>query len=110
MCLVDRQRLVSPTIDAMGLSHVRSPRYRTPLCILYPPKVIAAACYVLAEHAIEGPQASPLDARIASPAPSASLPTPPSHKAQSNGASRHAVEFFGFNEMELASVAGMQLI
>ncbi|KAI0807117.1 cyclin-like protein [Fomes fomentarius] len=79
--------------------------YRTPLCILYPPKVVAAACYVLAEHAIEGPQSSPLDARIASPAPSASLPTPPSHKAQPNGASRHAVEFFEFNEMELVNVA-----
>ncbi|TFK92391.1 cyclin-like protein [Polyporus arcularius HHB13444] len=79
--------------------------YRTPLCILYPPKIIAAACYVLAEHAIEGPQSSPLDARIASPAPSASLPTPPSHKVQHNGVSRHAVEFFRFNETELASVA-----
>ncbi|KAI0748026.1 cyclin-like protein [Daedaleopsis nitida] len=79
--------------------------YRTPLCILYPPKAIAAACYVLAEHAIEGPQASPLDARISSPAPSASLPTPPSHRAQPNGTHRHAVEFFGFNEIELANVA-----
>ncbi|KAI0709097.1 cyclin-like protein [Earliella scabrosa] len=79
--------------------------YRTPLCILYHPRVIAAACYVLAEHVIEGPQSSPLDARIASPAPSASLPTPPSHKAQPNGAPRYAVDFFGFNETELANVA-----
>ncbi|KAI0646958.1 cyclin-like protein [Trametes meyenii] len=79
--------------------------FRTPLCILYPPKVIAAACYVLAERAIEGPQSSPLDARIASPAPSASLPTPPSHKSQQSGTSRRAIEYFGFNETELANVA-----
>ncbi|KAI1795966.1 cyclin-like protein [Ganoderma leucocontextum] len=94
----------NPQIEECAWS-IANDSYRTPLCILYPPKVLAAACYVLAEHAIEGPQHSPLDARIASPAPSASLPTPPSHKAQPTGFSRRAVEFFGFNEMELANVA-----
>ncbi|RPD66045.1 cyclin-like protein [Lentinus tigrinus ALCF2SS1-7] len=94
----------NPQIEECAWS-IANDSYRTPLCVLYPPRIIAASCYVLAEHAIEGPQSSPLDARIASPAPSASLPTPPSHKAQHNGVSRHAVEFFGFNETELASVA-----
>ncbi|EMD38513.1 hypothetical protein CERSUDRAFT_113694 [Gelatoporia subvermispora B] len=79
--------------------------YRTPLCILYPPRIIAVACYVLAQHLAEGPNSPPLDVRIASPAPSASLPTPPSHKAPSPRNSRFAIEHFGFNEMELASVA-----
>ncbi|EIW60484.1 cyclin-like protein [Trametes versicolor FP-101664 SS1] len=79
--------------------------YRTPLCLLYPTRIIAAACYVLAERALEGPQSSSLDDRIASPAPSASLPTPPSHKSPWAGTSRRAIEHFGFNETELASVA-----
>ncbi|KAH9854135.1 cyclin-like protein [Lenzites betulinus] len=79
--------------------------YRTPLCLLYPPKIMAAACYVLAERAIEGPQSSSLDDRIASPAPAASLPTPPSHKSPWSGTSRRAIEHFGFNETELSNVA-----
>lgn len=61
---------------------------------------------MLAERALEGPQSSSLDDRIASPAPSASLPTPPSHKSPWAGTSRRAIEHFGFNETELASVAG----
>ncbi|OBZ75735.1 Cyclin pch1 [Grifola frondosa] len=79
--------------------------FRTPLCILYPTRIIAAACYVLAQYVVEGPQSPPLDVRIASPAPSASLPTPPSHKPPSPETSRFAVEYFGFNEVELAGVA-----
>ncbi|KAI0934391.1 hypothetical protein AcW1_005931 [Taiwanofungus camphoratus] len=78
---------------------------RTPLCILYSPRIIAAACYILAQHCVEGPQSPSLDVRIASPAPSASLPTPPSHKPPSPETSRFAVEFFGFNEVDLAAVA-----
>ncbi|KAH9946196.1 cyclin-like protein [Epithele typhae] len=78
--------------------------FRTPLCILFPPRIIAAACYVLAEHAVEGPLAAPIDPRLASPAPSASLPTPPSHKA-SPGGPRRAIEFFSFSPAELANVA-----
>jgi len=78
---------------------------RTPLCILYPPRIIAAACYILAQHVLEGPQSPSLDKRIASPAPSASLPTPPSHKVLSPEASRFAVEYFGFTEVDLAGIA-----
>ncbi|GBE82327.1 Cyclin pch1 [Sparassis crispa] len=78
---------------------------RTPLCILYPPRIVAAACYILAQYIVEGPHSPSLDVRIASPAPSASLPTPPSHKPLSPGASRLAVEHFGFTEMDLVGVA-----
>ncbi|KZT68990.1 cyclin-like protein [Daedalea quercina L-15889] len=78
---------------------------RTPLCVLFPARIIAAACYILAQHAIEGPQSPSLDVRIASPAPSASLPTPPSHKVMPPEASRFAIEHFGFNEVDLVSVA-----
>lgn len=38
-------------------------------------------------------------------APSASLPTPPTHKASSPDASRFAIEFFGLKGDELLSVA-----
>jgi len=38
-------------------------------------------------------------------APSASLPTPPTHKASSPDASRFAIEFFGLRENDLLSVA-----
>ncbi|TFK54909.1 cyclin-like protein [Heliocybe sulcata] len=82
-----------------------SDSYRTPLCILYPPRVIAAACYILAQRVAEGPQSASLDARLSSPAPVSSLPTPPSHKATSPNASRFAIEHFAFNEVELAGVA-----
>ncbi|KAI0374792.1 cyclin-like protein [Pilatotrama ljubarskyi] len=94
----------SPHIEECAWS-IANDSYRTPLCLLYPPQIIAAACYVLAERAIEGPHSSSLDDRIASPAPSASLPTPPSHKSQLSGTSRRAIEHFGFNEMELVNVA-----
>ncbi len=97
----------SYTAPRLTRSPIRS--YRTPLCLLYPTRIIAAACYVLAERALEGPQSSSLDDRIASPAPSASLPTPPSHKSPWAGTSRRAIEHFGFNETELASVAGAPL-
>ncbi|KAI0736973.1 cyclin-like protein [Fomitopsis betulina] len=78
---------------------------RTPLCVLFTARIIAAACYILAQHVIEGPQSPSLDVRIASPAPSASLPTPPSHKVAPPEASRFAIEHFGFNEVDLVSVA-----
>ncbi|KAJ3883432.1 cyclin-like protein [Lentinula edodes] len=79
--------------------------FRTPLCILYPPRVIAAACFVLAQYMAEGPNSLPLDARISFSAPSASLPTPPSHKAPSPDASRLAIEFFTLSEKDVQSVA-----
>ncbi|KAF8831318.1 hypothetical protein HHX47_DHR1000697 [Lentinula edodes] len=84
--------------------------FRTPLCILYPPRVIAAACFVLAQYMAEGPNSLPLDARISFSAPSASLPTPPSHKAPSPDASRLAIEFFTLSEKDVQSVAGIYYI
>ncbi|THH32141.1 hypothetical protein EUX98_g2054 [Antrodiella citrinella] len=78
--------------------------YRTPLCILYTPSIIAAACYILAQYMTEGPQPAPLSERIASPAPSASLPTPPTQHPMSSQSARYAVEFFMFNEIQLASL------
>ncbi|KAF9464672.1 cyclin-like protein [Collybia nuda] len=79
--------------------------YRTPLCVLYPPRIIAAACYILAQRIFDGPNSLSLDARISIAAPSASLPTPPSHKPPSPDASRYAVEHFSFNVAELSSVS-----
>jgi cyclin K len=81
-------------------------RYRTPLCILFTPQIIATACYVLAQRVVDGPHSPSLDARISSPAPSASLPTPPSHKPSSPDASRYAIEHFNFNEAERSCVSG----
>ncbi|KDQ60848.1 hypothetical protein JAAARDRAFT_124750 [Jaapia argillacea MUCL 33604] len=79
--------------------------YRTPLCVLYPPRIIAAACYVLAQCIVEGPHSPSLDARISFPPPTATLPTPPSHKPASPDASRFAIEYFGFKDLELLAVA-----
>jgi len=81
-------------------------RYRTPLCVLYPPKIIAAACYILSQRIVDGPHSLSLDARVSPLAPSASLPTPPTHKASSPDASRFAIEFFGLRDDELLSVGG----
>ena len=81
-------------------------RYRTPLCVLFPARITAAACYILAQQYTEGPTSLSLAARIASPAPAASLPTPPSHKSPFPESARFAIDFFKFNEVELASVAG----
>ncbi|KAI6167045.1 cyclin-like protein, partial [Pisolithus thermaeus] len=75
--------------------------YRTPLCILFYPRIIAAACIILAQRAADGPHSPSLDARISLSPPSASLPTPPSHKPASPDVSRFAVEYFGFNETDL---------
>ncbi|KAG2037220.1 cyclin-like protein [Suillus americanus] len=79
--------------------------YRTPLCVLFPPRIIASACYVLAQRAIDGPHSASLDARISASPPSASLPTPPSHKPASPDASRFAVEYYGFTEGDIAKVS-----
>ncbi|TCD69718.1 hypothetical protein EIP91_006485 [Steccherinum ochraceum] len=78
--------------------------YRTPLCILFRPAIIAAACYILAQYMTEGPQSTSLSERIASPAPSASLPTPPTQHPMSSQSARFAIEFFKFNEMDLSSL------
>ncbi|XP_006458150.1 hypothetical protein AGABI2DRAFT_199478 [Agaricus bisporus var. bisporus H97] len=79
--------------------------YRTPSCILYPAKIIAAACYVLAQRIYDGPNSPSLDARISATAPSLSLPTPPTHKPPSPDATRFAIEHFQLTEDELSSVA-----
>ncbi|KAK7467105.1 hypothetical protein VKT23_004165 [Stygiomarasmius scandens] len=77
--------------------------YRTPLCILFSPRIIAAACYVLAQCIVDGPNSLSLDARISNAAPSASLPTPPRF-ASSPDVSRLAVEYFTFSETDLGLV------
>ncbi|PPQ78098.1 hypothetical protein CVT25_015632 [Psilocybe cyanescens] len=77
----------------------------TPLCILYPPRLIAIACYILSQRIIDGPNSPSLDARISATAPSTSLPTPPSHKPPSPDASRAAVDYYNLNETELRSVS-----
>lgn len=85
-------------------------RYRTPLCIFFPPRTVAAACFILAQRVAEGPHSPSLDARISASPPSASLPTPPSHKPGSPDASRFAVDYFGFSELELQNLAGQDAI
>ena len=110
MCLVCRERHVRILRGRLASDFAHStPSARTPLCVLFPARIIAAACYILAQHVIEGPQSPSLDVRIASPAPSASLPTPPSHKVAPPEASRFAIEHFGFNEVDLVSVAGLSV-
>ncbi|KAG2349933.1 cyclin-like protein [Suillus weaverae] len=79
--------------------------YRTPLCVLFAPRIIASACYVLAQRAVDGPHSASLDSRISASPPSASLPTPPSHKPASPDASRFAVEYYGFTEDDIAKVS-----
>ncbi|KAF8654160.1 hypothetical protein AX16_003689 [Volvariella volvacea WC 439] len=80
--------------------------YRTPLCILYTPKVIAAACYVLAQRIYDGPNSPSLDARTSASAPSTSLPTPPTHKPPSPDATRYVVDHYSFSEAQLTLVSG----
>ncbi|KAH9484309.1 Cyclin pch1 [Psilocybe cubensis] len=79
--------------------------YRTPLCILYPPRVIAFACYILSQRIIDGPNSPSLDARVSATAPSTSLPTPPSHKPPSPDASRAAIDYYNLSESELRSIS-----
>ncbi|KAF8559552.1 cyclin-like protein [Imleria badia] len=79
--------------------------YRTPLCIFFPPRIIAAACFILAQRVAEGPHSPSLDARISASPPSASLPTPPSHKTGSPDASRFVVDYFGFSQSELQDLS-----
>ncbi|KAK1226564.1 hypothetical protein PQX77_010447 [Marasmius sp. AFHP31] len=79
--------------------------YRTPLCLFFPPFIIAVACYVLAQRLVDGPNSPSLNARISVSAPSSSLPTPPSHKAVSPDQTRWAIDFFALTESELGNVA-----
>ena len=81
--------------------------YRTPLCILYSPRVIAVACYVLGQRVIDGPNSPSLDARISASAPSNSLPTPPSHKPPSPDATRAAIDYYNLTDAELTQISGI---
>jgi hypothetical protein len=84
-------------------------RYRTPLCILYPPRLVAIACYVLAQRIFDGPNSPSLDARISATSPSNSLPTPPSHKPPSPDATRAAIDHYHLTDVELSELAGLFL-
>lgn len=100
--------LVSSSEHAISCLTTRAvSRYRTPLCVFFSPKIIAAACYVLAQRIHDGPNSPSLDARISATASSMSLPTPPTHKPPSPDATRFAIEHFQLIEDELSSVAGM---
>ncbi|KAF8136331.1 cyclin-like protein [Boletus edulis] len=91
--LFDTQQASARVQDyAWSLAH---DSYRTPLCIFFPPRIIAAACFILAQRVAEGPHSPSLDARISASPPSASLLTPPSHKPSSPDASRFAIDHFG---------------
>ena len=100
---------ISPYFQLVAPSCSRSRpsgSYRTVLCVLFDARIIAAACYTLAQHVCEGTNSPSLDARISPLAPSASLPTPPSHKPTSPDATRFAIERFRFSEPELDDLAG----
>ncbi|KAF5330678.1 hypothetical protein D9619_005559 [Psilocybe cf. subviscida] len=84
--------------------------YRTPLCLLFPPKIIAIACYVLAQRVLDGPNSPSLDARISATSPSYSLPTPPSHQPPSPDASRAAVDHYNLSSAEVSHVADAMAI
>jgi len=86
--------------------HSRSSRYRTPLCILYGPRLIAIACIVLAQRVFDGPTSPSLDARISASSPSKSLPTPPSNQPPSPDASRAVVVHYNLQDSEVEQVAG----
>ncbi|TFK29914.1 cyclin-like protein [Coprinopsis marcescibilis] len=79
--------------------------YRTPLCVLFPPRIIATACFVLAQRLFDGPNSPSLDARISATSPAAHLPTPPSYKPPSPDATRIVVERYGFTDVELIALA-----
>ncbi|KAG6376127.1 hypothetical protein JVT61DRAFT_2100 [Boletus reticuloceps] len=101
--LFDTQQASARVQDyAWSLAH---DSYRTPLCIFFPPRIIAAACFILAQRVAEGPHSPSLDARISASPPSASLLTPPSHKPSSPDASRFAIDYFGFSEPELRDLS-----
>lgn len=76
------------------------------LCLLFDIRIIAASCFILAQRVVEGEHSPSLDARIASSAPSTSLPTPPSNKPTSPDATRYVIEQLQFSEAELADLAG----
>jgi cyclin K len=74
------------------MNHVLS--YRTPLCLLFPTKVIAAACFTLAQRAQDGPNSPSLDQRIEPQLASEQSPV------------RFAVEYWKFDQEQSLQVAG----
>ena len=106
ICLEYCKRFVS-NIEGLSLLQCwRRHSYRTPLCVLYTPRLIAVACYVLAQRIFDGPNSPSLDARISTSSPSKSLPTPPSHNPPSPDASRALVDHYNLHEPEVDQVAG----
>ena len=79
-------------------------RYRSPLCLLYPPKTIAIACYLLGQHMSEDPLSTSLDALISKI--SSSLPTPPSHDDASPESGQYSNDHLSLSKEEVTSVAG----
>ncbi|KZP12012.1 cyclin-like protein [Athelia psychrophila] len=79
--------------------------YRTPLCILQSPRIIAAACYILAQKVAEGPNSASLDDRVSLSAGSASLPTPPSQQPAPPNSSHRTLELFALTEWDVGCVA-----
>ena len=79
--------------------------YRTILCVLFDVRIIAAACFIIAQRVVEGEHSPSLAARISSTSPATSLPTPPTHKPTSPDASRFVVELLQFSEDELVQLA-----
>ncbi|KAF8504052.1 cyclin-like protein [Hysterangium stoloniferum] len=78
---------------------------RTPLCVLQPPRIIAAACFILAQRLVDGPDSASLDERIFSRS-SASLPTPPHMHPQSPPSSLGAAQnFLQFSDSQMEAVA-----
>lgn len=78
--------------------------FRTPLCILYSSRIIAAACFVLAQRLVEGPNTASLDERIFARS-SASLPTPPHMYPHSPQSRSFIQDFFYFSDLEMEDVA-----
>lgn len=97
---------VFPLVAHILLTHFRPfYRYRTVLCVLYDVRIIAAACFIIAQRVIEGEHSPSLAARISPTSPASSLPTPPTNKPTSPDASRFAVEQLQFTEEQLAELA-----
>lgn len=79
---------------------------RTPLCILQPPRIIATACFILAQRLEEGPNSASLNERIYSRS-SASLPTPPHMHPRSPPSANFAQGFFQLSEPDMEAVASI---
>jgi len=77
---------------------------RTPICLLQPSRIIASACFILAEKLLDGPNSASLDERIFS-RPSASLPTPPHMHPRSPKSTNAPQAFFQLSDNDLEAVA-----